>query len=109
VNWEPPDEVDREVRQWMKAEGFEVNATHYDLDREIYGWQQEGDPSYALRIVRYVLEYYTAAEIVGGLERLKVAQVMREHPHLIVRSKGDTLVLDTLTGAPRTPPPRRNF
>ena len=34
VNWKPSDEHDREIRQWMKAKGWEVTRTNYDSDRE---------------------------------------------------------------------------
>jgi hypothetical protein len=93
----------------MKAHGFDVNSTHYGLDREIYAWRQEGTPSYTLRITQYVLYYFTAPEIGVWLGRLKVAEAMREHPHVVVRSNGDTLVLDLLTGTAKTPPPRRKL
>jgi hypothetical protein len=98
MSWKPPFEKDARVRQWMKSQGFEVHRTHYDSKREVYGWRQEGAERHTLRIARFVIEYYTEAELLALLDRLKVADAMRAHPrdYLLVSQKGDTVGLDIL-------------
>jgi hypothetical protein len=36
MTWRPIENIDREIRQWMKAKGCEVTRTNYDFSREIY-------------------------------------------------------------------------
>lgn len=98
MSWRPPFEKDACVRQWMKSRGFEVHRTHYDSKREVYGWRQEGAERHTLRIARFVIEYYTEAELLALLDRLKVAEAMRAHPkdYALVIQKGDTVGLDIL-------------
>ena len=52
-----------------------------------------------MRIARVVIEYYTEAELLALLDRLKVAEAMRAHPrdYLLVSQRGDTVGLDILT------------
>ena len=39
MTWQPSEDMDREIRRWMKAKGWEVNCRpEYDFDREIYAW-----------------------------------------------------------------------
>jgi hypothetical protein len=47
MTWDPSDDVDQSVREWMKARGWEVTRTNWDSDREIYAWHHEvaGGPS----------------------------------------------------------------
>jgi hypothetical protein len=35
MTWKPSEDVDREIRQWVKAKGWEVTRTNHDTDREI--------------------------------------------------------------------------
>jgi hypothetical protein len=36
MTWQPIADVDEQVRDWMKAKGWEVTATDYHFDQEIY-------------------------------------------------------------------------
>lgn len=47
MTWKPPTDIDENVRQWMKAKGWEVTGAKYDFDREVYAWRHEvsGAPS----------------------------------------------------------------
>jgi hypothetical protein len=103
MSWKPPFEKDACVRQWMKSRGFEVHRTHYDPKREVYGWRQEGAERHTLRIARFVIAFYTEAELRALLDRLKVAEAMRAHPkdYVLVSQKGDTVGLDILPGPPQ--------
>jgi hypothetical protein len=58
MTWKPSEDVDREIRQWMKAKGWVVTRTNYDADREVYAWRHDvrGGSSLTLRISRRVLE-----------------------------------------------------
>jgi hypothetical protein len=79
--WEPTDAIDREVRAWMKAKGWEVTRTNYDSDRKVYAWGHDvrGGPSPTLRISRQVLESYLAFVLLYHLDDLKVAPAARTH------------------------------
>jgi hypothetical protein len=93
MTWKPSEDVDRVIRQWMKAKGWEVNRTNYDFDREVYAWrhQQRDGKSPTLRIFRYVLEHYPAFIVLHHLEELKVAQVIRARPEarMVVVQNGE--------------------
>jgi hypothetical protein len=41
MKWKPTDDVDREVREWMRSKGWEVNRTNYNFDREIFAWRHQ--------------------------------------------------------------------
>jgi hypothetical protein len=36
MTWKPTDHIDEEVRSWMKGKGWDVTATDYHFDQEIY-------------------------------------------------------------------------
>jgi hypothetical protein len=57
MTWKPSADFDREIRRWMKANGWEVTRTNYDFEREIYAWRHDmrGGASPTLRIARKVL------------------------------------------------------
>jgi hypothetical protein len=78
----PSQDIDEEVRGWMKARGWEVTRTNYDLDREVYAWRHDvhGGPSRTLRISRPVLDDYPAFVVLYHLDQLKVAHAMRANP-----------------------------
>jgi hypothetical protein len=82
MSWKPSEEQDREIRQWMKAKGWEVTRSHWDSRREIYAWRHDlpSGPSPTLRISRQVLEDYPAFVVVHHLDELKVAREMRVRP-----------------------------
>jgi hypothetical protein len=47
MTWKPTDHVDEQVLGWMRAKRWEVTATDYNFDQEIYLWrhQQVAAPS----------------------------------------------------------------
>jgi hypothetical protein len=95
MTWKPGDDVNLEVRGWMKAKGWEVSRTSYDAEREVYAWRHNvrGGPSPTLRIARQVLEDCPAFVVVYHLDQLKVAQAMRRHPdaRLVVVQSGSNV------------------
>lgn len=54
MTWNPTPDIDEEIRWWMKAKGWEVTATDYHFDQEIYSWRHQvsGGKSPTLRIAR---------------------------------------------------------
>lgn len=100
MTWKPTD-VDEQVRGWMKAKGWEVTATDYHFDQEIYSWRhkQPGGKSPTLRVTRQVLEHNPAFVILYHLDRLNVARAMRTHPdaRLVVTQEGTSIVLKEIT------------
>jgi hypothetical protein len=94
--WHPSPAADVAIRQWMTAQGFGVSSTRYYLDDEVYAWRHdvsEGSPT--LWIARTVLESYDPPVLVAALDRLKVAERMRERPKarfLIADEDGEVTV-----------------
>jgi hypothetical protein len=82
MTWKPTANMDEKIREWMKAKGWDVTATDYHFDQEIYAWrhQQRGGKSPTLRITRHVLEHFPAFAILHHLDRLKVAAAIRAEP-----------------------------
>lgn len=83
MTWKPSPHVDGEIRDWMKAKGWEVNRPpKYDFDREVYAWRHEvlGGGSVTLRIARNVLEAYPPFAVVWHLDELRVAAAIRARP-----------------------------
>jgi hypothetical protein len=97
MSWKPSDHVDERVRGWMRAKGWEVTATDYHFEQEVYSWrhQQPGGKSPTLRVTRYVLEHNPAFVILYHLDRLNVARAIRAQPgaRLIVTQEGSTVLL----------------
>jgi hypothetical protein len=81
MSWSPAPDTDAEVREWMKDQGWEVTTTHYDFKQEIFAWRNEtpGD-SHTLRVTQAVLEDHPAAELIGHLNRLHVADLISGNP-----------------------------
>jgi hypothetical protein len=81
--WKPTDDMDREIRGWMKLKGWQVTRTNYDEDRQVYAWRHDAReaPSQTLRISREVLEGYPPFAVVEHLGRLRVAERMRTQSH----------------------------
>lgn len=100
MTWKPTGDVDEQVRGWMKAKGWEVTATDYHFDQEIYSWRHHlrGGKSPTLRVTRYVLEHNPAFVILYHLDRLNVARAIRAHPEarLVVTQEGTTVTLKEL-------------
>ena len=76
MTWKPSEDMDREIRRWMKAKGWAVNCRpEYDFDREVYAWRH-GVPGVhppTPRICQRVLEGYPAFALLHHLDQLKVA------------------------------------
>ena len=94
--WKPAEDMDREIRRWMKAQGWEVNCRP-EYGRKVYGWRQEvrGGPSPTLRISQSVLEDYPAFAVLYHLDTLKVAAAIRARPdaRFVVVQNGSRLTL----------------
>lgn len=59
MTWKPSEDMDRQVRSWLKAKGWGVTRTNYDSEREVYAWRHDvRDASHTLRISRQVLKDY---------------------------------------------------
>ena len=82
MSWQPTDDIDGEIRRWMKAKGWEVNRRP-EYDREIYTWRHKapGRPSHTLRISQKVLEDYPPFAVLEHLDRLNVATAIRARPY----------------------------
>ena len=97
MSWNPTGHVDEQVRSWMKARGWEVTATDYHFDQEIYAWRHPlpGGKSPTLRITRRVLEHNPAFIVLYHLDRLKVARAIRAQPgaRLVIAQEGEAVVL----------------
>ncbi len=100
----PSEDMDREIRRWMKAKGWEVNRPpEYDFDREVYAWRHElrGSPSPTLRISRKVLEAYPAFAVLYHLDTLKVAAAIRARPdarYVVVQNGARVTLEEALPG-----------
>jgi len=103
VGWKPTDDIEREIRGWMRAKGWEVTSTDYNFDREVYAWRHDvrgKKPSPTLRISQQVLDHYPAFAVLEHLDRLGVADAIKAHPDtcLVVVQKGPRVTLEeTLT------------
>lgn len=66
----------------MAAQGWTVNSTEYDPERQVYSWRHEGrrGPCPTLRITRQVLEGFPAFALLYHLDRLKVSAAIRARP-----------------------------
>jgi hypothetical protein len=102
MTWKPYSDIDAEVRRWMEGKGWEVTATDYHFEREVYSWRHEirGGKSPTLRIARYVLEHYPAFAILEHLDRLKVAAAIRARlaAQLVVVQNGQRVTLEEVIG-----------
>lgn len=95
--WKPTDHVEEQVWGWMRARRWEVTATDYHFDQEIYSWRhhQPDGNSPTLRIGRNVLQHNPAFVILYHLDRLNVARAIRANPkaRLVVTQEGATVTL----------------
>ena len=101
MNWKPSADIDENVRQWMRAKGWEVNCRpEYDSGREVYAWRHEvtSDNSPTLRVSRGVLERYPARAILELLDRLRVAAALQACPDcvLVVVQNGLRVTLEEM-------------
>jgi hypothetical protein len=93
-------ECDSAVREWMVTQGWPVTGrTHPDFRYNIYAWRHEGaDNCYTLWITRIVMEDTEPLTLVRELDRLKVAEKLRERPddYTRVKTSGKGLVVEQL-------------
>ena len=98
-------DVDRAVRGWMEAQGWPVTEkTHHDFDRNIYAWRHDvAGECYTLRITMIVIEDIEPLALVEALNRLKVAEKLRERPEaytLVKKGSPKDVVVVQLSGPP---------
>ena len=79
--WIPPADLDAKVREWMKEHGWPVNSTRY-YEEEVYAWRHElaGSASPTLWITREAIEGQDSTTLVDELDRLGVADRIRDNP-----------------------------
>ena len=79
--WTPPADLDAKVREWMKEHGWPVNSTRY-YGEEVYPWRHElaGGGSPTLWITREAIEDQDSTTLVEELDRLPVADRIRDNP-----------------------------
>lgn len=98
MTWKPTADMDREIRRWMKAQGWEVNRTDYGARSRVFAWRQEvrGGASPTLRISRKVLEEYPPFAVAELLDRLKVAAAIRARPEAryVVVQNGPSVTIE---------------
>ena len=97
--------VDIAVREWMETQGWPVTEkTHHDFDREIYAWRHDvAGECYTLRITRIVIEDIEPLALVEGLNRLKVAGMLRKQPDaytLVKKGSPKDVVVEQMPGRP---------
>jgi hypothetical protein len=88
----------------MRAKRWDVTATDYHSDQEIYSWrhQQPGGKPTTLRIPRSVLEHNPAFVVLYYLDRLDVARAIKAEPtaRLVVIQEGAAVVLKEIRHRP---------
>ena len=80
-----------------------MTKMHHDFDHKIRAWQHEGaDEYYTLWITRVAIEDTEPLELVEALNRLKVAEMLRERPeaYTLVKSSRAGVVVEQLPGPP---------
>jgi hypothetical protein len=100
----PPAETDSAVRAWMKDHAWPVTWAKYDFTHEVYGWRSEAPGgSHTLRVSQAVLEDRPGAELTAHLDRLRVADRIRQEPkrYHLVKRQGAEVVVESLDGPPR--------
>lgn len=82
MNWKPAEDIDRDIRGWMRTKGWAIGGAEYDHERKIYSWEHKaaGRPTIILRISRQVLESYPGFAVLEFLDRLNVATTIRARP-----------------------------
>jgi hypothetical protein len=104
VNWKPMEDVDAEIRRWMKSKGWDVTGVDYDPQREIYTWSARSvrsGHSPALSISRQVFADFPAFAILEHLDRLEVAAAIRRRPdsQYVLVQKGAAVTLQKAIGS----------
>jgi hypothetical protein len=98
MTWQPNEEVDREIRRWMKAKGWEVTRSKYNADKDAFAWRHDIPSANALTlwIARSVLEEYPAFALLEILDQLNVARAIRARPdaRLVVVQRGSRVTVE---------------
>ena len=101
MTWKPTEDMDGEIRRWMKARGWEVNRRPED-DGQVYAWRHElrGRHSPTLRIARKVLQDFPPFAVAELLDRLNVAAAIRARPEAryVVVQSGSTVTVEESVG-----------
>jgi hypothetical protein len=89
----------------MRVKGWQVIASEYDSEREIYSWRSHSARSGhlpTLRISRGVLESYTPFAVLEHLDRLNVVAAIRNRPdaRLVVVQNGTNVTLEQALAEP---------
>ncbi len=106
MTWQPPEETDSAIRAWMSKQGWPVTETPHDFVHRIYVWQHDvAGECYTLWITERAIEdTKPVALLVEALDRLKVADKMREQPEMCTLLKssptGTDVVVEQLPGPP---------
>ena len=91
-------ECDSAVREWMETQGLPVMETYYDSRYVTYAWRHEGADKCTLWITKKVIEDTEPLTLVRELDRLEVAEKLRERPddYTRVKTSGRALVVEQL-------------
>ena len=79
--WKPSAAIDVGIRKWLESHGLSVSSWRYYFDEEVYAWRHDlagGSPT--LWIAQTVLESFSPADLVAGLDRLGITERMRGAP-----------------------------
>jgi DNA-binding transcriptional ArsR family regulator len=97
MTWKPKPDIDENVRQWMKAKGWEVNRTEHGARSRVYAWRHEvrgkhADPSHLTRSPRGL----PPLALMEHLARLRAAAAISAHPEgrLVVVQTGTSVTLE---------------
>ncbi len=90
------EQLDSEIRDWVKTKGWEVvGRAEYDAGSKIYSWRLKLRPGKAstLRIARKLLEDYPTFVVLYHLDNLNVAAAIRARPGagFVLEQKGRTV------------------
>ena len=75
MTWKPTDDIDEQVRSWMRARRWEVTATDYHFEQEIYSWRHQQPGRKSL----YGLRHSHASLLLAAGEHPKVVQERLGH------------------------------
>jgi hypothetical protein len=77
MTWQPSEDIDCEIRRWMKAKGWEVTRTK-QRRQEAFAWRHDIPSADALTLwmTRSVLEQYPAFALLEILDQLNVARAV---------------------------------
>ncbi len=91
MTWEPPQDFDDAICDWMDEQGWPVDNPHWDFHIRVYAWQHWAPgPGHELHMTQGFIqdEDMDAEKIIKVLESRGVADRMRETPSGSVRLSG---------------------